>query len=432
MRRILTDEKTWGKCHILRMLESHAGQEHYSYHTPGHKVNGYDITELAYSDNLSCPQGVIALAERDIAEILGADGSFILTDGSTSGVLSMLYALREAGVKKVAAPILSHKSFWNGCMLLGLTPVTFETPTEAVPCRLTATDVYEALNGADALFLTSPDYYGNVADLAKIKRLCLSWGKPLIIDGAHGGHLHAHKDRYAGAYADMWVDGVHKSLPALTQGAVVSAKGRFVELLKQAVDIFRTTSPSYPIMGSVEYAVKYPINRELEQAVTEWKKGRETCYNNDDYTKLCLFVKDGFEAEKMAQERGIYPEFSEENLLCFYLSPAQTIEDLLRVQRFAEELKEMGMLLPEKDVKRVHAPLFLQDVEGMAVEKVPLFESVGRTCAQVCGLFPPCLPLIRKGEIITAEKVNALMGASNRFGIENDTIKVVEKCKESL
>jgi hypothetical protein len=81
---------------------------------------------------------------------------------------------------------------------------------------------------------------------------------------------------------------------------VVSAKGGFVEPLKKAVDTFRTTSPSYPIMGSVEYAVKYPVNDGLAMAVAEWKKDRDYCYQNDDYTKLCLFVKDGFQAEEMA------------------------------------------------------------------------------------------------------------------------------------
>ena len=80
------------------------------------------------------------------------------------------------------------------------------------------------LEGADALLLTSPDYYGNIADLSAIRAFCNQTGKLLLIDGAHGGHLHFHKDLYAGAYADMWVDGVHKSLPALTQGAVVSAR----------------------------------------------------------------------------------------------------------------------------------------------------------------------------------------------------------------
>ena len=372
MRRILTDGKTWEKCHILQMLEEQAKKEHLSFHTPGHKKIGYDITELAYSDNLSCPQGVILRAEQDIAKILGADVSFLLTDGSTSGVLSMLYALKESGVRTIAVPVLSHKSFWNGCALLGLTPVSFETPTGVLPCRLTLTDVFDALSGADALFLTSPDYYGNIADLAKIKRLCVSQGKPLIIDGAHGGHLRANQDRYAGAYADMWVDGVHKSLPALTQGAVVSAKGRFVEPLQKAVDIFRTTSPSYPIMASVEYAVKYPPNEALERAVTAWKQGKNYCYQNDDYTKLCLFVKDGFEAEKTAHSTGIYPEFAEPHLLCFYLSPVQTEEDLHSLQSLVERLNKMGLLIAQKELESVPAPLLLRKIDGMATEEIPL------------------------------------------------------------
>ncbi len=432
MRRILTDEKTWEKCHVLKMLEEQAAKEHYSFHTPGHKAHGYDITELNYSDNLSCPQGVIARAERDIAEILGADGSYILTDGSTAGVLSMLYALKESGARKIAAPILSHKSFFNGCALLGLTPVLFETPTDVLPCKLSAADVCEALAGADALFLTSPDYYGNVADLSEIKGVCGSQGKPLVVDGAHGGHLHADKNRYAGAHADMWVDGVHKSLPALTQGAVVSAKADFVEPLKRAVGTFRTTSPSYPIMASVEYAVKYPPNKPLQRAVTEWKQRKNYFYQNDDYTKLCLFVKDGFEAERIAHSVGIYPEFAERHLLCFYLSPAQTEEDLHRLQGFVGELEKTGLLASEKELERVPAPVLLQDIGGTAVEEIPLSEAEGRVCAEVCGLFPPCLPLLRKGEMITHEKITALMGAANRFGVENDKIKVVAKCKESL
>jgi lysine decarboxylase len=344
----------------------------------------------------------------------------------------MLYALKESGVRKIAAPILSHKSFFNGCVLLGLTPVLFETPTRVLPCRLTAVDVLESLTGAEALFLTSPDYYGNVADLAAIQSLCASQGKPLVIDGAHGGHLHADKNRYAGAYADMWVDGVHKSLPALTQGAVVSAKGGFVEPLKKAVDTFRTTSPSYPIMGSVEYAVKYPVNNGLAMAVAEWKKDRDYCYQNDDYTKLCLFVKDGFQAEEMAHSEGIYPEFAERHLLCFYLSPVQTEEALRRVDGFALRLEESGLLSSEKELEFAPAPLLLQDISGASVEIIPLSEAEGRVSAEVCGLFPPCLPLLRKGEKITREKVDALMSAKNRFGVENDKIKVVAKCKESL
>ena len=94
MRKYLKNKKVLKNCHIYQMLKGAAFCSHLSFHTPGHKVGRWDITELSFSDNLSCPQGCIAQAEKDIAEILGAKKSFILTDGSTSGVLSMLHTAR--------------------------------------------------------------------------------------------------------------------------------------------------------------------------------------------------------------------------------------------------------------------------------------------------------------------------------------------------
>ncbi len=425
MRKYFQDEKVFAGCHILQMLEEQSKTPHRSFHTPGHKVSGYDITELAYSDNLSCPEGVILSAEKDIAALLGANKSFLLTDGSTSGVLSMLYALKMHGVLRVAAPMLSHKSFWNGCALLGLEPVLFDAPVSVLPCPITAADVAAALEEADALFLTSPDYYGNVAALKEIKALCKSQGKPLVVDGAHGGHLRYYRELYAGAHADMWVDGVHKSLPAFTQGAVVSAQKEYAAALKAAVDTFRTSSPSYPIMGSVEYAVKYPANDTLAERLTRLKKERVCFYDSADYTKLCVFCVDGFALERYANEKGIYPEFAQEQLLCFYFSPVQTEEDLLTVLRFVEWAQEEGLILSEKDVQRAPAPIKLQNIDEKSVELIPLERAEGRICAKACGLFPPCLPVLQKGEEITAKKLRTLQAAKRRFGIENDKITVV-------
>ena len=211
------------------MLSAHAHGKHISFHTPGHKRKGWDITELAYSDNLSCPQGCILDAERDIAKILGADKSFILTDGSTSGVFSMLHAAVALGVKRVAVCEASHKSVFNACAVLGITPLVYPQKTKAkIPYSPTMyalnREFFEIFSAADALLFTSPDYYGNIADLSEIRRYCDEHKKLLLIDGAHGGHLHFERGVYAGGYADMWVDGVHKSLPAFTQGAVVSAR----------------------------------------------------------------------------------------------------------------------------------------------------------------------------------------------------------------
>ncbi len=95
-------------CRIAQMLRKQ--KKHLSFHTPGHKRAGADITELSYSDNLASPRGVIAQAEREIARILGAEKSYILTDGSTCGVHAMLYALKAAGASSVAYSAASHAS----------------------------------------------------------------------------------------------------------------------------------------------------------------------------------------------------------------------------------------------------------------------------------------------------------------------------------
>ena len=277
---------------------------------------------------------------------------------------------------------------------------------------------------ADALFFTSPDYYGNVADLAAIRKYCDEKGKLLIIDGAHGGHLHFDKNLYAGAYADIWVDGVHKSLPAFTQGAVVSARNtKTAVALESAVDIFRTTSPSYPIMASVEYAVKYPQNKDLEQAIRGWHSD-ERIYANEDWTKLCaLFGESAFEAEKELIGKGIYPEFCDGHVVMFYLSPCTKERDFERLKRELALLFEKYPYSVKNTLNSVHTPLVLG--ENTKTEWVKTEKAEGRICAGECGLFPPCTPLIKRGEKISAEKIELLKKAANIYGLVDEKILVV-------
>lgn len=117
-------------CHIAKMLQTQAKKKHISFHTPGHKRRGYDITELSYSDNLSAPRGCIRAAEEDIRNALHSACCFILTDGSTSGVLALLKA---SGVRSLALPENAHKSVFAGCALLHITPVLLETETKNAP-----------------------------------------------------------------------------------------------------------------------------------------------------------------------------------------------------------------------------------------------------------------------------------------------------------
>lgn len=396
------------------MLKTHARRRHVSFHTPGHKNGKWDITELAYSDNLSCPRCCILTAERDIARILGARASFILTDGSTCGVLSMLYAAKRAGVKTVAVKRDTHKSFWNGCATLGLTPVVYADK-----------DLETTIQSVDAIFITSPDYYGKVAPLRDIRRLRDKHGKLLLIDGAHGGHLHFDKALYAGAYADMWVDGVHKSLPALTQGAIVSARTeKCADLLRESVAVFRTTSPSYPIMASVEYAVKYPENKVLPMLVRDLANAYpKRVQVKDDWTKVCVRVGvRAFEAQPALEKRGVYPEFCDGENVCFYLSPATTKRAFRVLKRSVAWLCNTFALGEEKRVQSVHTPLV--DMENGETEWVNLENAVGKICAADCGLFPPCTPLIGKGERILDEHVRLLKAAPNVYGLVDGKIRV--------
>lgn len=422
MQNYFRNQETLKKCRIYQMLLENADKPHLSFHTPGHKVEGWDITELSFSDNLSAPHGCILEAEREIAEIVGAAKSFILTDGSTCGVLSMLYAAKQLGVKTVALPVNGHKSAFNGCKLLGLAPMLYENeaPMSAF------TNIFEH---TDCIFVISPDYYGRIPDLSWVREYCQKKGKLLLIDGAHGGHLHMDKPRYAGTYADLWVDGVHKSLPAMTQGAVVSARTeKYAAALREGVEIFRTSSPSYSIMASVEYAVKYPRNKILEEAVRAFQR-QERVVSGDDWTKICaLFGAQSFEVEKTLEREGIYAEFCDGDVVMFYLSPATTMQEFERLKTRLLELFKLYPYTPIKQTQRIPAPtVSYQDRE---TEWVDLRDGENRVCAANCGLFPPCTPLIFSGEQVKKEKIELLAKADNVFGIVEGEILVYKEDEE--
>ncbi len=433
MHRIFTSEAVLKDCKIYSMLVGAAKKPHASFHMPGHKASDWDITELSYSDNLSAPSGCIQEAENDIAKILGAEKSFLLTDGSTAGVFSMLYAAKRLGVKTLAVCRASHKSVFNGCAVLGITPLVYpERVVDGIPVGYTLAELkerYPSVLSADGLFLTSPNYYGKTADLASARAFCDKENKLLLIDGAHGGHLHFDKRLHAGGFADFWVDGVHKSLPALTQGAVVSARtAEFASALYEGVQIFRTTSPSYPIMASVEYAVKYPRNEALERAVRNYAKTQPRVKIFEDWTKLLAsFGSSAFEVQAELEKQGVYAEFCDGKYLQFYLSPVQSQEEFLALAKVLNALFKKFPFDEEKTSERVPAIVVFD--ENAEIEWVDMEEAVGKICAVDFGLFPPCTPLIVRGERVEKEKIELMQKAKTVFGVKNGKIAVVNEKK---
>jgi len=428
-----------------------------SFHVPGHKargefkskfpVAGFDVTELSYSDNLSCPDGVIAEAQKDLASITGAKKCYITTDGSSSGILAMLYAAAKRG-NKLIVPRNSHESVWNACRIFGVEPVIVQGKTEngimlpPDPCELEellANDI-----NISGMIVTSPDYYGNIAPLKQYSEILKKYRRLLIVDGAHGAHLAFEKDKkgYAGVYADMWVDGAHKSLPTLTQGALVCVNDeKLIPDLEEGLAVFRTTSPSYPVMASVEYGYKYiknnlKIYRDAKAAATAFaQKATVPLAVSGDWTKVVAdFGALGISADSAAEfieKKGIYPELSNGRHVIFYLSPMVNTADLNSLNA------TLTAVANNKKLKNTYTPLPAVPVNERTYsfqyalkcrrELIPLKEAEGRMCARSAGIAPPCIPVIVAGEIITKQAVEALTSAKHTFGLADGKVWAVKR-----
>ncbi|MCH5142838.1 MAG: DegT/DnrJ/EryC1/StrS family aminotransferase [Clostridiales bacterium] len=427
------------------------------FHVPGHKAHGdfkskftiapLDITELSYSDNLFCPDGIIADAQRDIAEILGARKSYILTDGSSSGVLSMIYAVKGRGTK-IIVPRNCHQSVWNACKIFNLEPVIVQGENVDGLMTPPPPELIKELIENDitigAMIVTSPDYYGMVAPLKEYSEILKKNKRLLIVDGAHGSHLAFEQNRqgYAGVYADIWVDGAHKSLPVLTQGAVVSVNNKeLISELEDGLNIFRTTSPSYPIMASVEYGIKFVKNNEkvLADAKEAVKAFREKCVlpvlPSDDWTKIVVdFSAKGICADKAAkrlEKKGIYAELSNGRYIIFYVSVMTTAAELnslnYAISSIASNKKLKGTYIQRPSIPQNNRTFSFQYALKRKRELIPLKNAAGRMCAVNAGITPPCIPVVVAGEMITKEVIEVLSAADDTFGMADGKIWVVKK-----
>lgn len=440
---------------IYNQLKKYA-KANKAFHMPGHKGRGefkkmfpiadLDVTELSYSDNIACPEGVIAEAQRDIAQILGAARSYILTDGSSLGVFAMMYVASRRG-SKVIVPRNCHQSVWNACRIFGLEPVVVQGRTEngvMLPpepdtiARIIVNDVT-----VSGLLVTSPDYYGNIAPLQQYAEVLKKYNRILMVDGAHGAHLAFEPDRlgYAGVFADIWVDGAHKSLSTLTQGAILNVNNTdLIADAEEGLSIFRTTSPSYPVMASVEYGVKLLANNpSLLTSAKGWvyliKQSKKIkLYPSADWTKLIFDCEpkkiSAYKAAEFLEKRNIYCEFADGRYILFYLSPAVTKKDIKALKKAIKAALSNRKLARTYEPRNIIAPVnrtySFQYALKQPHEWVELNRAVGRMCAQNVGLTPPCIPVCVTGEIITFETVHTL-SSGKTYGLSNGKIKVVKR-----
>ena len=437
------------KLYIKDAIDKYSERNPIRFHMPGHKSNDYgflceDTTELSVIDN----EKAVRLAEKDIANILKVKASFILTNGSTSGIFAMLNAVKGFG-DKIIVNRSAHKSVFNALSLFKIEPIfVAEKVIDNLPTLPSEEEIVSLLDNNTSVIgaiLTYPDYYGRTFDIEKIKTALEKRNKLLLIDGAHGSHFFiTEPTKYAGRFADIFVDGAHKTLPTLTQGAILSVnRNELIKNVQHSLDVLSTTSPSYPICSSVEYGVKYfhrygekkyNVQQKYITKIKEFLiKEKIGFLEGTDKLKLTVDLKGSGIAVKKAvsilDKYNIFVEMQDNRYLLFMFSVLNGKSDYDVLSRALKDISELKCK-KEKcgfsfDGKRERKIDYVK-VGDCDFEYVNLKEAVGRVSAVNFGIFPPCYPLVVAGEVITECDVKIIIKNKNRFGVEDGKIKVVK------
>jgi len=377
-----------------------------SFHTPGHKgripFEIKDITEIEGSDNFSCPTGIIKNSQKLMAEALGKEDSFFLVNGASSGIIASILAYTSEN-DTVLIDRNCHSSVIDGLILSGAVPKYIYPEYNAdfgIPLPI------KTLNYTNEkmVIITTPTYYGDTADIENIKSQCKSG--ILLCDEAHGAHFYFSKRLKTPDNADISVISFHKTMPTLNQGAVLCLNGLDPNLIKQTINIMSTTSPSYPIMASLDFSRihgekiynKPVIENEIENIRRELN-----VYNNDDFYKILTNCEKTYYVNQILREKyNINSEGIFGNNILFMLSPYNTAEEIKTLKTALSELKPSkksdSFILPR--LETVLSPRQTFQTTGEMIETK---NATGRISKENITEFPPCVPVVVMGEKITKE-----------------------------
>lgn len=260
--------------YLYDSLREYCGSDHYPFHMPGHKRRlgtladpfSFDITEIDGFDNLHHAEGILLEAQRRAAGYYGSSETHFLVNGSTCGILSAISACVPNG--KILMARNCHKAAYHGVMLGGLEAVYLYPQKRAgdrgINGPILAEDVEAALKqhpDIKAVFLTSPTYDGVISDIKAIAELAHTQGIPLIVDEAHGAHFGMHPIFPESAVhlgGDVVIQSLHKTLPSLTQTALLHVNGDLVNRrrLRKMLGVYQSSSPSYVLMSGMDQCIR--------------------------------------------------------------------------------------------------------------------------------------------------------------------------------
>jgi len=431
-------------------------------HMPGHKRNtvllggrlpyAIDITEISGFDNLYRAQGILRETAQAAAALYGSRQAFLLVNGSTAGILAAVRATVKPGGTLILARNC-HKSVYHAAELCGLHTAYLlpETDEEAgIEGSIAPGQVAASLAehpDAGLVVITSPTYTGVISDISSISAVCHQRGVPLMVDQAHGAHLGfspAFPGEALKGGADIVVTGLHKTLPALTQCALVHVGGSLIDAdaVARELSVFQTSSPSYVLMASIDHCIRLLAERKgdlfrayeanlasFDLAVRDLKKLRVLCHGSDvlarhrrlflfDPGKIVILTENtaltGTEFARLLRTRHqIELEMAGTRYAVAMTSICDTAETfarladaLLDVDRRAELVSggrkpESAFTLPAQRMPICEA----LRLDGCLL---PLAESAGATALEYVWAYPPGVPLIVPGERIDPDFIRYL------------------------
>ena len=441
------------KTPIVSFLKSYQEKSPVRMHMPGHKgagilgFEGMDLTEIYGADELFAAEGIIKESEQNASNLFGCP-TYYSTQGSTLCIQTMCTILcqdaKSKGKKpKILAGRNAHRSFIHAAALLDFEIEWLYGNSDYLSCKIHAEDLEKAIIESlpTAVYLTNPDYLGNLLDIKSLASVCKKHNVLLAIDNAHGAYLRFLKDSLypIDLGADLCCDSAHKTLPVLTGGAYLHLSDSLNQVWKNDVkhfmEYFSSTSPSYLVMASLDAA-----NEVLD---TTFKNSLFECIQRVDglkntlvqhgYTilsgepmKITISTKEfgytGNEIANLLMECDIYPEFYDSDYIVLMPSPYNTKDDLKRLETCLCGIEGKPILVNKppkleqsKKAMNVRQALFSSSIT------LDVSKSLGQVCSSVTVSCPPAILPVIPGEVISESSIEVM----KYYGIE--TIRVVKE-----
>lgn len=402
-------------------------------HMPGHKgrcflgCEPWDITEIHGADALYEAEGILAESEQNAAALFGSQRTCYSTEGSSQCIRAMLYlAVAASGSHTVVAARNVHRAFVSAAALLDL-EIRWLWPEESrslCGCPISPAQLEETLDSLPeppaAVYLTSPDYLGGMAEIPALAQVCHQHGTLLLVDNAHGAYLRFLQPSLhpLDLGADLCCDSAHKTLPVLTGGAYLhlspTAPAQLAPLAKSALGLFGSTSPSYLTLASLDLCNRYLAEgypQRLTEAVKRLAELREKLtaagwrVEPSDPLRVTVAAPRGVTGQELAgqlRRQGVECEYADRDFLVLMATPENTPEEL------AQAAAALGQCPgeanpPQLPLARGERACSIRQAAFAPRETVDAAHSLGRVCGLPTVGCPPAIPIAVSGERITPE-----------------------------